>query len=127
MVIALSWLMAGWVMTVAPASMPDRGTIGPLSFDPRGADFHAWVNEFKNQLYRRWPPTGIAEEASGHVTLEFSVARDGSVRRVRVKEQSGDKSVTVAAQKALRAGRFLPLPADYKEASISMQLSMNLA
>src|SRR6266581_6088702 len=66
----------------------ESGHIGPLSFDPHGADFTAWINHFKTQVYKHWPP----EEqigSYGHVVMEFTVARDGALQRVRVKKATG--------------------------------------
>ena len=54
--------------------------MGPLFFDPQGADFTAWINHFKNEVYRNWiVPPSVALGARGHVDLEFRVERDGRV------------------------------------------------
>ncbi len=32
------------------------GQMGPLFFDPQGADFTEWIQRFKNEVYRNWIP-----------------------------------------------------------------------
>jgi TonB family protein len=105
----------------------ENSSLGPLSFDPRGADFRQWVDQFKDQLYQHWPPrTGVPAGARGYVVLEFTVARNGSLQRVRVKKSSGEQGLRMAAQEALRASRPLPLPAAYKRETITMRLDFHL-
>jgi TonB family protein len=100
--------------------------IGPLAFDPEGADFTSWINHFKNEVYRHWPPEGVRTESRGHVVMEFTVARDGSLKNVRVRKLAGDKDVRRAAQVALQASECPPLPADYRRATVTMRLDFYL-
>jgi TonB family protein len=98
-----------------------------LTFDPKGADFAAWVNHFKDQVYKHWPPpSDKAAGARGHAVLEFTLTRDGSLKRVRVKESTGDRAVRALAESALRASQFLPLPAMYTEKAITMRATFRL-
>src|SRR6185369_432657 len=53
--------------------------MGPLFFDPEGADFTGWLNHFKNEVYRNWiVPQAVMFGYHGHVDIEFWVERDGS-------------------------------------------------
>jgi TonB family protein len=95
--------------------------VGPLSFDPEGADFTEWVNHFTRELYRNW----VAPEAAlmgfkGRVVVQFVVGRDGTIVEERIVERSGTISLDHAAEDALRASRLLPLPADFGPASVTM-------
>ena len=41
-----------WGRASRPAGR--RQQMGPLFFDPEGADFTGWINHFKNEVYRNW-------------------------------------------------------------------------
>src|SRR5689334_402397 len=43
------------------------GQMGPLFFDPQGADFTEWVQRFKNEVYRNWilPPSATLGVGGG--------------------------------------------------------------
>lgn len=98
--------------------------MGPLFFDPEGADFTAWVNQFKNEVYRNWlVPESALLGFRGHVDIDFHVERDGRMRDLRVVKSSGTPSLDRAAVNALMASRLLPLPADYGPPRIAMQVS----
>ena len=95
--------------------------VGPLSFDPEGADFTEWVNHFTRELYRNW----VAPEAAlmgfkGKVAIQFAVRRDGTIVGGQIVEASGTVSLDRAAQNALLASRLLPLPADFAPETVTM-------
>jgi TonB family protein len=98
--------------------------VGGLMFDPQGADFTAWLNRFKNEVYRNW----IVPEAAlfgyhGHVDFEFTVERDGTMSSLRMLKSSGTTSLDRAAEIALRGSRLLPLPNDYGPPRVTMQVT----
>jgi TonB family protein len=98
--------------------------MGPLFFDPQGADFTAWINHFKNEVYRNWiVPPSVSMGIRGHVDLQFRVARDGRVLEVALVRSSGTPALDRAARNALLGGRFLPLPADYRPAQVVMDIA----
>lgn len=98
--------------------------MGAFFFDPQGADFTAWLNHFKNEVYRNWIlPQPALMGFRGHVDLEFTVARDGSVTSVRLLKTSGTNSLDRAAQNALQASQALRLPSDYSPDSVTMQVT----
>jgi TonB family protein len=109
-----------------PAGLP-TGTgrqIGPLFFDPEGADFTVWMNHFKNEVYRNWiVPQPALLGMRGHIDIEFTVERDGSMTNVRVLKPTGMPALDRAAQNALSASRFLPLPSDYRPIRVTMQVT----
>jgi TonB family protein len=112
----------------APLGMP-TGTgnfrqMGPLAFDPQGADFTAWINHFKNEIYRNWIVPKAAEFGfRGHADFEFTVERDGTVTGLHLILPSGTVSLDRAAQNALVSSRFLPLPSDFGPPRITMRVS----
>jgi protein TonB len=96
----------------------------PLLFDPEGADFTAWTNHFKNEVYRNWiVPPSVSLGIRGHVDLEFLVERDGTMSALRIVRSSGTPALDRAARNALMGSRFLPLPADFRPAQVAMQVS----
>jgi protein TonB len=98
--------------------------MGPLFFDPQGADFTLWVNHFKNEVYRNWiVPQPALLGFRGHVDLEFSVERDGRLTNLRLLKSSGTPALDRAAQNALIGSRLLPLPADFGPPRVQMQVT----
>jgi len=97
--------------------------VGPLFFDPQGADFTAWINHFKNEVYRNWivPESVRLGYHRGHVDIEFTVERDGSLSEARIVKSSGTAVLDRAALNALQGSRFLPLPADFAPPRVTMQ------
>jgi protein TonB len=114
------------LQTTGPMGLP-TGTgqqMGPLFFDPQGADFTAWINHFKNEVYRNWiVPQPVLLGFRGHVDLEFSVERDGTLTGLRLLKSSGTRALDRAAQNALLGSRLLPLPPDYRPPRITMQVT----
>jgi protein TonB len=96
--------------------------MGPLFFDPEGADFTAWLNHFKNEVYRNWiVPQPALMGFRGHVDIEFTVERDGRISGLKILKSTGTPALDRAAQNALLGSRLMPLPADYAPATITMQ------
>ena len=99
--------------------------MGPLFFDPEGADFTGWVNHFKNEVYRNWivPQAALFGAVRGHVDFAFTVDRDGTIAEVRLVKSSGTAALDRAAANALFGARLLPLPSDFGPAQVTMQIS----
>jgi TonB family protein len=98
--------------------------MGALMFDPEGADFTVWLNAFKNEVYRNWlPPQAFQLGAHGHVDIEFTVERDGSMSSMHMLKSSGTPSLDRAAENALRGSRLLALPPDFGPPRVTMQVT----
>lgn len=99
--------------------------MGPLFFDPQGADFTAWINHFKNEVYRNWivPQAALFGAVQGHVDFSFTVQRDGKLAEVRLLKSSGTAALDRAAANALFGSRLLALPSDYRPDSVTIQIS----
>jgi periplasmic protein TonB len=109
-----------------PQGMPTGSgrQMGPLFFDPEGADFTAWINHFKNEVYRNWTvPQPALLGFRGHVDLEFEVERDGRISNLRMLKSTGTPALDRAAQNALLGSRLMPLPADFGPERVTMQVS----
>jgi|SoiMethySBSTD1v2_1073268.scaffolds.fasta_scaffold00330_40 TonB family protein len=100
------------------------GQMGPLFFDPQGADFTEWVQRFKNEVYRNWilPPSATLGIGGGEVDFEFVVDRNGRMTDVRMLESCGTGSLDRAARNALVASLLLPLPADFAPQTVTMKV-----
>ena len=96
--------------------------IGDPRFDPRGADFAAWVAAFRVTVGPQW--RAVEDAAVGKVDVEFVVERDGSMSAIRVVESSGSLSLDRAATSALGSSRFLPLPEAYPAQSVMMRVTL---
>jgi len=98
--------------------------MGPLFFDPQGADFTRWINQFKTEVYRNWIlPQPALLGLKGHVEIELTVTRDGSLSQVQVVKPSGIPSFDRAAENALVGSRFLPLPDDFRPNQVTMRVT----
>jgi TonB family protein len=97
--------------------------MGPLFFDPEGADFTVWINQFKDEVYRNWiVPEPALLGFRGHVDLEFTVERDGTLTNLKMLKSSGTPALDRAAQNALTASRLFPLPRDFGPPRVTMQV-----
>ena len=98
--------------------------IGPLFFDPAGADFTVWVNHFKDEVYRNWiVPQSVMMGQRGRVDLQMAVDRSGKLTDVQVLRSSGAPALDRAAQNALLSSQLLPLPSDYGPPNVTMRIS----
>jgi TonB family protein len=97
--------------------------MGPLFFDPQGADFTQWINQFRTEVYRNWMVPYAVMMFSGEVQFDFTVQRDGRVTELHMVQSAGNAALDRAARNALIAGRFLPLPADFGPPSVIMRVS----
>lgn len=106
----------------AGAALP---TVAAVRFDPRGADFGAWVTQFKHEVSpTAMPEADLARAGHRSADYEFVVERDGSISAVRMRKSSGASNLDRAGANALQKGRFLPLPSDYPDASALMQVTL---
>jgi protein TonB len=97
--------------------------IGGFFFDPQGADFTAWLNHLRNELYRNWiVPQAALLGYHGEVDIEFTVSRDGTLHDLHVLSSTGTPSLDRAAANALLGSRPLPLPADYAPAELTFRI-----
>jgi protein TonB len=98
--------------------------MGPLFFDPEGADFTRWINHFKSEVYRNWIiPEPARLGIRGQVGIEFTVDRNGRITRITQLSSAGMSALDRAASNALQGSDLLPLPADYPAASVTMRVT----
>lgn len=98
--------------------------MGPLFFDPEGADFTRWINHFKSEVYRNWIiPEPARLGVRGQVGIELTVERGGKISRLAMLSSSGMNALDRAASNALQGSDLLPLPDDYSSPSVTMRVT----
>jgi TonB family protein len=98
--------------------------MGPLFFDPEGADFTRWINHFKGEVYRNWIiPEPARLGVRGQVGIEFTVERGGRMTRITPLSSSGMIALDRAASNALEGSILLPLPNDYPAGTVTMRVT----
>jgi TonB family protein len=98
--------------------------MGPLFFDPEGADFTRWINHFKSEVYRNWIiPEPARLGVRGQVGIEFTVDRGGKITKISMLSSSGMPALDRAASNALQGSDLLPLPDDYPAGSVTMRVT----
>lgn len=122
---ALRRFEASGISDPAGAVTGGGGQMGPLFFDPQGADFTEWSQRFKNELFRNWmlPPAAMLGWRGGEVTFQFVVDRGGTVTEIALVSSCGIAAYDRAARNAIQASRLLPLPADYAPATLTVTLT----
>ncbi|MBX7186193.1 MAG: TonB C-terminal domain-containing protein [Vicinamibacteria bacterium] len=98
--------------------------MGPLFFDPEGADFTRWINHFKSEVYRNWIiPEPARLGVRGQVGIEFTVDRSGKITKITMLSSSGMPALDRAASNALQGSDLLALPDDYPAPSVTMRVT----
>jgi TonB family protein len=123
---AIDRSIARRLQRAGPLGLPS-GTgkdVGAFHFDPQGADFTAWINHGKNEIYRNWLlPQSVLLGFSGAVTFEFTVERDGRMSSLSMLKSSGTPALDRAARNGLTGARWLPLPDDYGPAQLTLRVT----
>jgi TonB family protein len=85
-----------------------------LQFDSKGADFGSWVRRWRAQVYRNWLLPQAAMVMHGHVSIRFTVHRNGEVTDIAIVQPSTVDAFNRAAYGAIYSSNPTPaLPADY--------------
>ena len=98
-----------------------------LKSDPMGVDFQPYLLQVLTAVKLNWSavfPTAAKLGTRGLVTLEFSIAKNGTVQKIVFDGMSGSKALDNAAVAAISASDPLPsLPKDFKGDRIVLQMS----
>lgn len=112
---------------MGPARSRLRSAIAPqILSDTHGVDFRPYIIRVLTAVRRNWQAV-IPESARlgrrGVVTLQFAIARDGSVPRLVIAMASGTEALDRAAVAGVSASDpFPPLPSEYPGADLRLQL-----
>jgi TonB family protein len=110
-------------------SVPIPGKLGSsveLLSDPMGVDFWPYLVRVLSAVRRNWfsvIPESARMGRQGRVSIQFSIARDGTVPKLVIAGPSGTEALDRASVAAISASNpFPPLPGDFKGSQIRLQL-----
>jgi TonB family protein len=94
-----------------------------------GVDFKPYLIRVLATVRRNWfaiYPEAARLGTRGKVTVEFSVAKDGSIPKIVYTSQSGSRPLDEAAVAALSASNPLPaLPVEFKGQRVVLQFTFS--
>jgi TonB family protein len=76
---------------------------GPaIQFDSKGVDFGPWLRRFRAQVYRNWLIPQAAQVMHGHVVIQMTILRNGTIANPHVVQSSGIEAFDSAALTSLK-------------------------
>ena len=109
-------------------AVPIPGKLGSsveLLSDPQGVDFWPYLVKVLSTVRRNWfaiIPESARFGRQGRTSIQFSIARDGSVPKLVIAAPSGAEALDRAAVAGISASNpFPPLPADFRGSQIRLQ------
>jgi TonB family protein len=110
-----------------PPSPGRQGSSLELLSDPMGVDFRPYLVQILAAVRRNWwavMPEAARLGRRGKVAIQFAVARDGSVPKLRIVSNSGTDALDRAAVAGISASNpFPPLPREFKGDQIRLQFN----
>jgi TonB family protein len=105
--------------------IPSSGAQLPaLLSDPKGVDFIPYLQHVKQNVETVWRKIFPKNGKRGYVSVQFAIERDGTVGKVVFAQSTGDRSMDDTAIQAISAGGpFGPLPVQYTEGEIHVQMN----
>jgi TonB family protein len=115
----------GGVNSQGTAPIASSGADLPaLLSDPKGVDFKPYLAQVRAAVERAWRIILPKNGHRGYVSVQFAIQHDGTVRKVAFAQQTGDRSLDDTAIIAIsQGGPFGPLPVQYTEAEIHVQMN----
>jgi protein TonB len=115
----------GGISSQGSAQIPSSGAELPtLLSDPKGIDFKPYLAQVLASVKRAWYTILPKNGHRGYVSIQFAILRDGTVRKVAYAQSTGDPSLDNTAVMAIsQAGPFGPLPVQYTEGEIHVQMN----
>lgn len=92
-----------------------------------GSRFGAYMQVLRDKIARNWRSNELDAAVQAGAVIGFEIARDGSLRNVRVIQSSGNFAMDQTAQRAIiQSAPFNPLPAGYEHNSVNIDLTFRL-
>jgi TonB family protein len=115
----------GGANSAGTAPVASSGAALPtLLSDPKGVDFAPYLAQVLASVKRYWLLILPKSPHRGYVSVQFAIQRDGTVRKVAFVQQTGDPTLDNTAIQAISGGGpFGPLPVQYTEAEIHVQMN----
>jgi TonB family protein len=97
-----------------------------LVSDAKGVDFRPYLAQVLASVKRYWLLILPKGGRRGYVSVQFAIRRDGTVGKVSFVQQTGDPMLDNNAIQAISGGGpFGPLPVQYTEAEIHVQMNFS--
>jgi TonB family protein len=115
----------GGISSQGSSQIPSSGAELPILLsDPKGVDFKPYLAQVLASVKRAWYVILPKNGHRGYVSVQFAILRDGTVRKVAYAQSTGDPSLDNTAVMAIsQAGPFGPLPGQWPEAEIHVQMN----
>jgi len=86
---------------------------GPVSLNTRDPIYVSYFNKIKHSIELQWeyPEVALRYGLQGRLSLEFAIASNGQLERLRILRSSGSQVLDEEALRAIKAASpFPPLP-----------------
>ena len=130
------WTRIGIVLSIAvlgcgPASADETGEGRTLELVSVRADTVQAARAIDNDVVARYPASAVSWRREGRAVVAATIAADGHVERVELRESSGYASLDRAALTLVRGQRFAPATRDgesvatHARVPVSFELAAN--
>jgi protein TonB len=112
-----------------PPSWSSAGSrdAGPVSLNTRDPIYVSYFNKIKHSIELQWeyPEVALRYGLQGRLSLEFAIASNGQLERLRILRSSGSQVLDGEALRAIKAAApFPPIPPWIKASPLSVSASM---
>lgn len=112
-----------------PPSWSSAGSrdAGPVSLNTRDPIYISYFNKIKHSIELQWeyPEVALRYGLQGRLSLEFAIASNGQLERLRILRSSGSQVLDSEALRAIKAAApFPPIPPWIKASPLSVSASM---
>jgi protein TonB len=106
---------------------PGGGGVGSGSSSPFGNRFGWYEALLRDRVARNWNSQELDARIRNRVAVTFEIARNGSIRNVRVTQSSGNFALDQSAQRAIIQSNPLPeLPREFERDSATIEFWFSL-
>ena len=87
-------------------------------------DFRAYMAALGVKIRANWKPP--AESTNYQIVAQFTIGRDGSVKKIEIQKSSGKNNLDEAAMAAIRSSSpFAPLPSQFRKPTIDVKYTFD--
>lgn len=111
------------------AAMPGSGRIGTGANTTLGTRFAGYAQQIQQLVAQKWHTSDVDArvQTAPIVIASFDLLRNGSIRNLRVVQQSGISALDYSAQRAiLEASPFPPIPPGFDKDSAHVEFTFEL-
>jgi TonB family protein len=111
------------------SAMPGSGRIGTGASTTLGTRFAGYSQQIQQLIAQKWHTTDVDAhvQAAPTVIATFELQRDGSIRNLKILQQSGIPTLDFSVQRAiLEASPFPPIPPGFDRSSANVEFWFEL-